>query len=763
MRLRQGVLLSAVMALTVSSLSAREMGSVGAGSGAAVTSEPEAGPPALPRWREGGTPYDHNQPLQPYAIQVGREKDHPSGLIESPSEYDPVRGVIFWYANSQWPDVVTDLVVTLTESPVHDEIAYVVVTSSYQQTQATNAFVAGGADMSKVQFIIEPGNAIWIRDYGPHFIWHEGALAIVDSQYYPTRPLDNFIPTLLGDDHFLMPTYDMGLYYSGGNFMPGPDRSAFVASLITLDNPPSAGFDEAFIAELYSQYQGIDTLHIMPQLPSSVDGTGHIDMWMYIVDQDSVMISQFQPGSNPTAMQITDDAVRYMADLGFTVHRPPAWNVGTTHYTYTNGFRVNDRIFISTYGEGNPAYLDEDADALAAWQAAAGPAVEIVPINCYGIIWAAGAIHCIVMQVPRYTDPVPSAHVISPAGGELLVGGTTHTITWAATDTDNATIPQIDLYYSINDGDTYEYIATTTDTGAHDWAVPEVSTAVARVKVVATSADLDQVEAVSAGSFEIAQAQQRVYDFATGASVDKFGRGHHTISWASGVDGDRTPISTEISTLVTGAYGKLAHSDATGGDGDSDRYISPNPSNNYESTHVFEFTIDEDPAVIDDVGILWEGYADQCAQIELYVWDYVEGQWSDGGGLSGQNRFVDNWAGNQDGYLEGHLRSNLDRYIDGSGQMTLLLYAERGTAYYGYYVYTPTFHDYMALTVSLVAGSGDYDGDGDVDLDDFAYWDDCVTGPDNGPYGAGCQSLDFEPDNDVDLDDFAEFQEAFGT
>ena len=64
---------------------------------------------------------------------------------------------------------------------------------------------------------------------------------------------------------------------------------------------------------------------------------------------------------------------------------------------------MNDRILIPSYGEGNPDYLDEDAEALAAWQAAAGPDVEIIPINSYSIIPQAGALHCIVKQVPRYT------------------------------------------------------------------------------------------------------------------------------------------------------------------------------------------------------------------------------------------------------------------------------------------------------------------------------------------------------------------------
>ncbi|UCG16167.1 MAG: Ig-like domain-containing protein [Phycisphaerales bacterium] len=56
---------------------------------------------------------------------------------------------------------------------------------------------------------------------------------------------------------------------------------------------------------------------------------------------------------------------------------------------------------------------------------------------------------------------------------------------------------------------------------------------------------------------------------------------------------------------------------------------------------------------------------------------------------------------------------------------------------------------------------GDSDGDGDVDLVDFAGFPDCMTGPDDGPPGDGCEPFDFEPDDDVDLGDFAAFQTAF--
>jgi len=56
---------------------------------------------------------------------------------------------------------------------------------------------------------------------------------------------------------------------------------------------------------------------------------------------------------------------------------------------------------------------------------------------------------------------------------------------------------------------------------------------------------------------------------------------------------------------------------------------------------------------------------------------------------------------------------------------------------------------------------GDYDEDGDVGLEDFAHWDDCMTGPEGGPCDVDCVPFDFNDDTDVDLQDFTSFMEVF--
>ena len=56
---------------------------------------------------------------------------------------------------------------------------------------------------------------------------------------------------------------------------------------------------------------------------------------------------------------------------------------------------------------------------------------------------------------------------------------------------------------------------------------------------------------------------------------------------------------------------------------------------------------------------------------------------------------------------------------------------------------------------------GDYDDNGVIDLDDFAYFVPCMTGPAGGPLDDSCRMFDFDTDDDVDAADFAAFQEVF--
>jgi hypothetical protein len=127
--------------------------------------------------------------------------------------------------------------------------------------------------------------------------------------------------------------------------------------------------------------------------------------------------------------------------------------------------------------------------------------------------------------------------------------------------------------------------------------------------------------------------------------------------------------------------------------------------------------------------------------MELYVWDYVAQRWSDGRGGLDENRFVDNFAGNRDEELAGHIRSEFARYLGPGGQMTLLLYAERPTQ--------ESFHDYLSVSVSHEACLG-----ADADFDGWAdACDNCPSSAtadqangDGDPRGDACDCAPLDPE-----------------
>jgi len=93
-----------------------------------------------------------------------------------------------------------------------------------------------------------------------------------------------------------------------------------------------------------------------------------------------------------------------------------------------------------------------------------------------------------------------------------------------------------------------------------------------------------------------------------------------------------------------------------------------------------------------DIEVLWEGYGDACGQTELYVWNAVRMNWSNGAGALGENMYVENFAGNRDGVLSTHIRSEFADYIEANGVLTLLVYTE--------YSRKKAFHDYVSVTVT---------------------------------------------------------------
>jgi len=97
----------------------------------------------------------------------------------------------------------------------------------------------------------------------------------------------------------------------------------------------------------------------------------------------------------------------------------------------------------------------------------------------------------------------PVVALASPDGGEDWKAGSTHAITWTASD--NVGVSSVDIALSTDGGATYpDAIATAVpNTGSYDWSVPDLPGSALRVRVTARDAIGNSTADASAASFAV--------------------------------------------------------------------------------------------------------------------------------------------------------------------------------------------------------------------------------------------------------------------
>ena len=431
------------------------------------------------------------------AAQIAREpivaapsRAAPPGAVLTPAEYDPCEGImIAWEGSSSWLSILAQMARDITT--IGNAKVFVMVDTTSERASASASIAAQGADMDKVELIVRRTDSIWIRDYGPRYIYlgvqedgTGGVRAIVDHTYNRPRPNDNNIPSywsgVRNEPYFLIP-----LVHGGGNYhLESGDNTGVghATRLISNENP---GLSDAQIIQHWRDYQNLETTLYTPY-PTSVDSTQHIDMWMIMLGDNKVMISQWV--NEPTASwSITsNNAAASFTARGFEVYRAPAVRSGGTHYTFTNAVICNDLVLVPSYT--NSTASAHNATALAVWQQAL-PGKTIRQINCQAIVTSAGVMHCIVMHVPAPPGgDAPTVYLTTQNDGGSYDPGTLQFMEWLS-DGDPASV---DILLSTDGGQTFPTTVAqglAPQPGSYYWTVPNVATSQGRLRLVVRDAD----------------------------------------------------------------------------------------------------------------------------------------------------------------------------------------------------------------------------------------------------------------------------------
>jgi agmatine deiminase len=370
---------------------------------------------------------ENNGISQPIASR-GIETPPPFSELRTAAEWEEIE--VLTIAWEGFPCILKQIVAASVS-----ECRVVVFTENPNSTSnyITGGSCGGALSLDNVEIVEADLNSIWIRDYGANTVygsWNDDRI-LVDWLYNRPRPDDDLIPDVLADylglELYSTSAEPYNLMNTGGNWMSDGFGTAFESELVLDENQGGSTWWTSYpnhtteeIEGILEDFMGVHTLIKMPTLP--YDGIHHIDMHMKLLDESTLMVSEYPEGvADGPQINANMDYVlsNYTTKWGtpFDIVRIPSPpqlgggypNSGGWYETYSNAVFVNKKILLPTY------YEQYDTTAIRIWQEAM-PGYEIIGIDCDGsenIIASSGAIHCITHSV-SVEDPLIISHLPLP-------------------------------------------------------------------------------------------------------------------------------------------------------------------------------------------------------------------------------------------------------------------------------------------------------------------------------------------------------------
>ena len=370
---------------------------------------------------------ENNGISQPIASR-GIETPPPFSELRTAAEWEEIE--VLTIAWEGFPCILKQIVAASVS-----ECRVVVFTENPNSTSnyLTGGSCGGALSLDNVEIVEADLNSIWIRDYGANTVygsWNDDRI-LVDWLYNRPRPDDDLIPDVLADylglELYSTSAEPYNLMNTGGNWMSDGFGTAFESELVLDENQGGSTWWTSYpnhtteeIEGILEDFMGVHTLIKMPTLP--YDGIHHIDMHMKLLDESTLMVSEYPEGvADGPQINANMDYVlsNYTTKWGtpFDIVRIPSPpqlgggypNTGGWYETYSNAVFVNKKILLPTY------YEEYDTTAIRIWEEAM-PGYEIIGIDCDGsenIIASSGAIHCITHSV-SVEDPLIISHLPLP-------------------------------------------------------------------------------------------------------------------------------------------------------------------------------------------------------------------------------------------------------------------------------------------------------------------------------------------------------------
>jgi agmatine/peptidylarginine deiminase len=353
-------------------------------------------------------------------------------------EWEPMQAIMMGvpsYVLSAGSSNTLDTVVQIAKNAATVAQVWFVVPNTASKNSLEGALLAAGMSQqlitSQVRYMIQAIDSIWFIDYGPLPVLDTAAQtwSFVDFRYYHQRALDDGMPSWIGRNlsgigvASNVNTYRMPVNIEGGTFQATTDGICFTGTraLTSTDcgaNGCTSNLEFLSLAQVqqtgeaqllrstWGQYAGCKDLITMYSITD--DGTGHIDMFLKVLDDETVLMADYRAPYANTAQQT--NAARMNANAAFleAYVKPngkkfkvkriimPGHREGTP-FTYANSTLINGLNLWPAFTFSD--WVSSRNTAEAEWEAAL-PDYQHIWIDSEELSFNSGAIHCITRTIP---------------------------------------------------------------------------------------------------------------------------------------------------------------------------------------------------------------------------------------------------------------------------------------------------------------------------------------------------------------------------
>lgn len=351
----------------------------------------------------------------------------PADLVV-PGEFEESQSVLLRWTGNNSSNGFKRLYAELIDAIQQEVPVWIMINNGSDSTGVISNLATYGVTLTNYEFLIVPTNSIWTRDYGPWGFYYtdEDSLSMIDMQYYSTRPQDNAVPAFIAD-YMGLDHYTSDIRHEGGNLMVDGFGHAFHTTSLFQNNAAILGWStETTRTEHENLFR--TTTATEPTRLECDGGTGHIDMWSKLIDEETLLVSEYPSVVTAQDRTIIDNNVSlYEGETSvygspFNIIRMPMPLADNgSFYTscnqinndargFVNGLFVNETLIVPIYSNENSPAINQayDAEALEMIREAL-PGYNVVGIDSRALTPLGGAIHCITMQIPA-DNPIRFFH-----------------------------------------------------------------------------------------------------------------------------------------------------------------------------------------------------------------------------------------------------------------------------------------------------------------------------------------------------------------